>query len=262
VLCYHRVSRDGSPGSLSTGRFEAHLRHLAAHYTLGPPSEVVEALAAGRPLPGDFVAVTFDDGYADLLDEALPALARHGTRAGFFVLTAHLPGPGALFLDRIRGTPLEGERRTLASLPSVEREHRIAAASPGVAPRLMDAAGIRRLREAGHEVGSHGRTHGLLTAVPPDEARGEVAESRAELLRHAAVDASLFAYPWGSHGPDTRALVREAGYRAAFTTEGTGIEAKCDPFAIPRIHVPGDASVSRLACEAAGLVGALRRVFR
>lgn len=260
VLCYHRVSRDGLPGILRTERFARHLAHLKANYRFAAPSTIARLLREGLPLPRDSVVVTFDDGYRELIDEALPLLRGAGVTAGFFVLTAHLPGRGALFLDRIRGTPMEAERKALASLAAGERERRLAGLPAAGSPELMDAADLRKLVTEGQEVGSHGRTHGLLTALPPEEAEAEIRESRSELERHAALDARLFAYPWGAHGAAHLRASRAAGYDGAFAGEWTGVEAGSDPFAIPRVNVPGDASVARLACEAAGFVELLRRL--
>jgi peptidoglycan/xylan/chitin deacetylase (PgdA/CDA1 family) len=262
VLCYHRVARDGRPGTLHTERFARHLGHLKANYRFVAPSTIAKVLKEGASLPVDSVGVTFDDGYRDLLDEALPLLRREGVTAGFFVLTAHLPGRGALFLDRIRGTAMEAERKALASLASSERERRLADLPAVDAPALMDAEDIRRLVAEGQEVGSHGRTHGLLPALPPGEAEAEIRESRKELLRHASHDAQLFAYPWGAHREEDRRMAREAGYSAAYSGEWVGVRKGGDPFAIPRVNVPGDASVARLACEAAGFVEWLRSLVR
>lgn len=262
VLVYHRVAADGAPGSLRPERFARHVRHLRANYSFIAPSRIADLLVRGQPLPRDAVAVTFDDGYRDLLDNALPALKREGVTAGFFVLSAHLPGRGTLFLDRIRGTPLEAERKSLASITAADREARMAGLPTHGAPPLMDADDLRRLLAEGQEVGSHGRTHGLLPALPHTEARTEIAASREEIRRHAAIETSLFAYPWGAHGDDGRRNAREAGYVAAFAGEWEGVRDGADPFAIPRINVPGDASVSRVACEAAGLVEGLRRFLR
>jgi peptidoglycan/xylan/chitin deacetylase (PgdA/CDA1 family) len=262
VLVYHRVAGDEAPGSLRPERFARHLRHLRSNYSLVAPSRIAELLIRGQPLPRDAVAVTFDDGYRDLLDGALPALRSEMVTAGFFVLSAHLPGRGALFLDRIRGTPLDAERKVLASTATADREARLAGLPNDGVPPLMDAEDLRRLLAEGQEVGSHGRTHGLLPALPPGEVRIEVAGSRDEIRRHAGIETTLFAYPWGAHGDESRRLVAEAGYAAAFATGGSGVGRAADRLAIPRIHVPGDASVARLACEAAGLVEGLRKLLR
>jgi peptidoglycan/xylan/chitin deacetylase (PgdA/CDA1 family) len=258
ILCYHRVARDGRPGTLHTDRFARHVAHLKANYEVVPASR----LAGTGVHPGSAVAITFDDGYRCLLEEALPVLRSAGVSATFFVLSGHLPGRGALFLDRIRGTPLEAERKALASIAAVERDGRIGAGAGEESMALMDAADLRSLIDLGQEVGSHGRTHGLLPALPVDEVRAEVAGSREEIRKHAGIEATLFAYPWGAQSDGIRETVRSAGYAAAFTTEGGPVQVGVDPLAIPRVHVPGDASVARLACEAAGLVDFLRSRHR
>lgn len=261
ILCYHRVARDGFPATLHSDRFDRHLGHLESNYTVVTASRIAASLAGGGPLPGDAVAITFDDGYRCLLEEALPPLREHGMKATFFVLSGHLPGRGFLFLDRIRGTPLEGERRRLAAMPSEERE-RVLAGFPGDGKlALMDAGDVRRLLDEGHEVGSHGRTHGMLSGLPAEEVVAEVRDSRVELRERAGIEAALFAYPWGAAGREGAAAAREAGYAAAFTTAGSAARPGADPMELPRIHVPGNASVARLACEVSGLAQLLRKAL-
>ena len=120
VLCYHRVADDEWPDTLKRDRFLAHLVHLRRHYHLIDAGRIVECLSAGRPLPRDSVAITFDDGHRDLLD-ILGDLQSHAAPAAFFVLTGDLPGSGSAFFDLIRGTPLESSRQVLASLPREAR---------------------------------------------------------------------------------------------------------------------------------------------
>jgi peptidoglycan/xylan/chitin deacetylase (PgdA/CDA1 family) len=171
--------------------------------------------------------LTFDDGFADLFDAAVPALRDAGVPAAFFVVTGALPGPGRM---------------------------------PGGDGPLLDGAGVHGLRDAGFEVGSHTRAHVRLPGASGEVAREEIAGSRADLEAVLGVAPDLFAYPWGAADPAAAAAVREAGYRAAFTTAGGAVRRGADLYLLPRIHVPGNASVSRVACEAAGLVPFLRGV--
>ena len=260
VLCYHRVADDEWPDTLKRKRFVEHLVHLRRHYHLIDVDTVVECLGTGRPLPRDTVAITFDDGYQSLVD-ILGELRSHGAPAAFFVLTGDLPESGAALFDLIRGTPLEGSRLDLASLPLDARRARMATTPlTASAPRLMSASDLRAVMEGGFEVGSHTRSHPLLTALPVEEFGAEIAGSRDDLCLTLGVPPRFFAYPWGKHHPVSRDAVRSAGYTAAFTTEDRAVDDESDLLAIPRVHVPGNASVARLAGEASGLIEFLRRV--
>jgi peptidoglycan/xylan/chitin deacetylase (PgdA/CDA1 family) len=260
VLCYHRVAEDEWPDTLTRHRFLGHLAHLRRHYRLIDVGSIVECLSAGRPLPRDAVALTFDDGYHDLMG-ILGDLQSHAAPAAFFVLTGDLSGNGASFFDLIRGTSLEASQQSLASLPGEARRAKMSSTSLAAgAPSLMSVADLRASLEAGVEIGSHTRSHPLLTALPDGEIGAEIAGSREDLRLALGTAPRFFAYPWGKHDVLSREAVRSAGYAAAFTTEDRAVDQESDLLAIPRVHVPGNASVARLAGEASGLIEFLRRV--
>lgn len=227
VLCYHRVAPTRRPEDLHPDRFAAHLAHLRKRYVFLSATELVLQLRLGESPPKRGIVLSFDDGYADWIDHALPVLRRSGAHAAFFVTTRHLPGTGT----------------------STLRDD---------APALIDEKGLSTLLRLGHEVGSHSRTHPLLTGIPPEEAEAEIRDSRSALASVLKSPPELFAYPWGKANEAVAAMVDEAGYSGAFITGGGRAPKGTDPRFVPRIHVPGNASVSRLACEAAGFLGILR----
>jgi len=260
ILCYHRVADDDWPDTLMRDRFVAHLTYLRRRYRLVDVGTVVDCLRAGRPLPRDTIALTFDDGHRDLLG-ILPDLQSHGAPAAFFVLTSGLPESGTSFFDRIRGTPFEASRDALAALPEQARIAKLGTTPPAEgAPLLMSAADLRLLREGGFEVGSHTRSHPLLPALPSGAVADEIAGSRQDLETAVGSPVRFFAYPWGKHDGPNREAVRSAGYAAAFATGDRSVDERSDVLAIPRVHIGGNASVARLAAEASGLVELLRRV--
>lgn len=89
--------------------FARQLAWIAEQFEVLAPLEACERLAAGR-LPARAAMLTFDDGYRDNLEVALPELQRRGWRAAFFVATGYL-GTGVMFNDRV----IEAVRRTRAS---------------------------------------------------------------------------------------------------------------------------------------------------
>jgi peptidoglycan/xylan/chitin deacetylase (PgdA/CDA1 family) len=92
VLMYHRVQQLASdPFSLavSPSHFEEHLQVLRRFYRLVPLRELIADLQSGRVRPGS-VAVTFDDGYADVAQHAEPLAARYAVPATVFVVTGYV----------------------------------------------------------------------------------------------------------------------------------------------------------------------------
>lgn len=154
------------------------------------------------------IAITFDDGFANVPKFGLAPLAEAGFTATQF-LPADLLG-----------------RRNEWDLPL------------GDAPvRIMDAAQVREWLAAGHEVGSHTCTHAWLTRLPPAQAREEISASKKKLEDLFGLPIEHFCYPYGDWNPAVRDLVAEAGYHTACTSDFGVNSAGADPFALKRIMV-------------------------
>lgn len=106
ILTYHRFPKrdedepfDDGVIDTSAEEFERHLVSLKQHFTLVGVDELC-AFAAGASLPRNAVAITFDDGYRDNYELALPILQRHGCRATFFVATSFISERRLYWWDR------------------------------------------------------------------------------------------------------------------------------------------------------------------
>ncbi|WUL62494.1 polysaccharide deacetylase family protein [Streptomyces sp. NBC_00344] len=162
---------------------------------------LLRARAAGRA--HGLVGLTFDDGYADFTELALPLLKRHECTATLFVLPGRLGGENAW-------DPL-GPRKP-----------------------LLTEAGIRAAAAAGMEIGSHGQYHQDLTATSDDVLREETRGSRALLREMTGIAPQGFCYPYGTVDRRTVDAVRNAGY-----TYGCAIDPGPlgSTHALPRAHV-------------------------
>ncbi|MFC9931785.1 polysaccharide deacetylase family protein [Streptomyces sp. NPDC127190] len=202
---YHSVgdcSDDPYRITVTPDRLDGQLRWLRERGLRGV--SVAELLAArARGAGRDLVGLTFDDGYADFLDNALPVLTRRQCTATLFVLPGRLGGDNAW-------DPL-GPRKP-----------------------LLTADGIRRAADAGVEIGSHGLTHVDLTRADDTLLRSEAAESRALLEKLTGAPVTGFCYPYGT--VDERAVhaVREAGYGYACAIDPGALNG---PHVLPRVHV-------------------------
>jgi peptidoglycan/xylan/chitin deacetylase (PgdA/CDA1 family) len=108
VVLYHRVAALTGLGELDADlvdatpeEFDTQMGHLARHYQPVSIEEVLEAHHAGRDLPPASVLVTFDDGYLDNHENALPILERHGIRGLFFISTGHLTERSLFWWERL-----------------------------------------------------------------------------------------------------------------------------------------------------------------
>jgi peptidoglycan/xylan/chitin deacetylase (PgdA/CDA1 family) len=158
------------------------------------------------------VGLTFDDGYADFVDNALPLLARWDCGATLFVLPGRLGGDNAW--------DPEGPRKP-----------------------LLTAAGIRRAAAEGVEIGSHGLTHVDLTKADDETLKAEVTESRSVLAELTGTTVDGFCYPYGT--VDARAVdaVREAGYSYACAIDPGELNGV---HALPRVHIGQNDTAVRL----------------
>ncbi|MEQ8230563.1 MAG: polysaccharide deacetylase family protein [Gammaproteobacteria bacterium] len=255
------------PDEPDIARFDEQVGWLARTFEILPAGEALALLYAGK-LPRRALSITFDDGYRDNLEHALPVLQRHGVRATFFVTTRHLDG-GMMWNDRViaavRAWPedtldlrehglgevaLEGDRcRALHALlprikylPAAEREAlslALLAASGAADTRLMmNAEEIRALHAAGMEIGGHTDGHPILAGLADAGARDEIVRNKDTLERILDAPLDIFAYPNGTPGRDydTRhvAMLRECGYRYALTTAAGTANTLTDPLQVPR----------------------------
>ena len=175
VLIYHRVgARTPVEVDLPRDLFEEQIAYLAAHCDVVTLAEGVSRVTRGYSAP--MVAVTFDDGTADFVDEALPALERHRVPATLYVATD--------FVNRGRPFPDGGVPVSWAAL------------------RDAHASGLV-------DLGSHTHTHALLDRLPADEIDDELERSVDLIGEHVGIRAEHFAYPKAVPGsPAADAAVR------------------------------------------------------
>ena len=295
ILIYHRVLAHLDPlntSDVTADVFDEQMRVVGENFTPLPFSEAVDRLIGGG-LPARAVCITFDDGYLDNAEVALPILQRHGLSATFFVATGYLDG-GRMWNDSVIealrlmpvpvldlqewGLPifeLDSDlsrrlaiQRILAALkylPGPEREaraERLAAAAgvqAGKGP-MMGETHVRALRAAGMEIGAHSVTHPILTRVSAAQARCEIAESGRRLAEILREPIRLFAYPNGKpgqdYGPEHVGMARDAGYSAAASTAWGVATVGADVYQLPRF-TPWDRTPARFALR---LLGNMRNI--
>lgn len=139
----------------------------------------------------------------------------------------------------------------------------------GVLPRtvrpgwdgFMNVGQMKDLLARGHEIGSHSHSHALLPQCTDDELRDEIAGSRHRLEAALGAPITTFCYPNGSTDPRSVALVCEAGYRAAVTTQWGSNAPTDDRYRLQRFNMNakhaedrrGRFSEARLAWRMSGL---------
>jgi hypothetical protein len=105
-------------------------------------------------------------------------------------------------------------------------------------------------------IGSHGMSHVPMPHLPAATQASELASSRTLLEERLGVPIEWFAYPNGDHDRHSMALVRDAGFRAAFTTMDGAVEPGQDRFSLNRINIHEGAAPTecRFLCRVTGLM--------
>jgi peptidoglycan/xylan/chitin deacetylase (PgdA/CDA1 family) len=273
ILMYHSVLPDPSLQADSLGgivhsesAFRAQMELLACDYHPISLDQTVKHLRDGEDFPKRSVVVTFDDGYADNYDVAMPILNQFSVPATFYVTVdsienRRLPWPSRLRFAFRRtkqtswtdsypkswslSSALHREEAYLAACDSccqlsgaaqeefIQRvEQQLQTSVPaGPGSPMMSYEQMRSLAGHGHIVGSHTVTHPNMAHVKEDEARSELAESKQRLESQLGVPIKHFSYPCPALEPHwserTVEQSRALGYETAVTTN-TGLTRRGD----------------------------------
>ena len=204
-----------------------------------------------------YVTTEFVDGSGPLwFDRAASLLLRVPQRAAR-VLAGHLPAsPLPALEDGVRalGSWLEvmkdlepSERAELLeamghdAAEQSEASDEARAPGPATHPEPMAPADVHELARRGHEVGSHTRTHAILTQLSGADLEAELRGSRQRVADWLGRPPAGLAYPNGDFSPRVVAAARSAGYEHAVTTVPGLATRETDPFHVPRLDVTPDA---------------------
>jgi peptidoglycan/xylan/chitin deacetylase (PgdA/CDA1 family) len=283
IVIFHRVH--GRPDPLfpndpDRNRFDKICRWLKCWFNVLPLDEAVSALRELR-LPARALSITFDDGYADNHNHALPVLQALGLSATFFIATGFIGG-GRMWndtavesirrctlseldlrdldlvsVDKLDLSDIVARRKSLARLldatkylPPRQRDDVVAMVSKRAAVHLPDDLMMSReqlqaMAKSGMVLGAHTVNHPILAKIDDGTARTEILVSRCQLQEWLQRDVTLFAYPNGrpelDYLPRDVALAQELGFQAAVSTSPGANDASTSLFELRRF-TPWDRS--------------------
>jgi peptidoglycan/xylan/chitin deacetylase (PgdA/CDA1 family) len=215
ILMYHSVNerplRTTASLAVSPGAFADQMAVLRDRgYT---PITVTELTAGGwENTTGRPVVITFDDGYADLHERALPILDGLGFAATAFVTTGWLADAG----KEAAGRPLD---------------------------RMLSWSQAREAAAHGIEIGAHSHRHPQLDQLGDRALRDELSRSKALLEDRLGAPVTAMAYPYGYSSARVRDAVRQAGYRTACAVANQMASDRPDPLALPRLTIRATTSL-------------------
>jgi peptidoglycan/xylan/chitin deacetylase (PgdA/CDA1 family) len=265
VLAYHRVGALPDPDypfqheimSATPDQFDQQLGFLKRHFNVVNFHMLAQMEDSGRSLPPDLLVITFDDGYADNFETALPILQAHGLTASIYVSTgfidAHAPfwfdmlsfyimrmKPGTLSLNRnnfrlnVTDTNRLEVRRSLGQalrvvsdttrlliLDELKEQSQVVPTDADMElARPLTWDQLRALDKAGIEIGSHTVSHPFLVQLGDRELVLELSGSKVRIEEQLGRQVTSLSYPTGgSEYFDARSVrvAEESGYRFALS---------------------------------------------
>jgi peptidoglycan/xylan/chitin deacetylase (PgdA/CDA1 family) len=224
VLMYHRVVPVPKKGQelkwqVTQSQFRKHLIMLdKLGYTFINFRDYSLFLDGNLTLPRKPIILTFDDGYEEVYNYALPVMKELGVRATVFVLG-----------DRSIMKNEWDEKSSCGSLP------------------LMTDQMILELHKLGFEIGSHTMSHPDLTKLTLDQAWTEISESKSALENLIQAPVISFSYPFGACNSEIENLVKLAGYNYGCAVFTGHPEFSSDHYNIRRITVTNSTGTLGLA---------------
>lgn len=198
VLNYHKIDNTFISLAVPPDDFEYQMRYLSEHgYHTITPDELYASLTGQAELPENPVMITFDDGYKDNYQNAYPILKKYGFKGTIFVVTS--------FIGRDKQYITWDEARE------------------------MDADCIT--------IQSHTVDHKSMTDLTDEQLRAELVNSKKKAEEELGHPVEYIAYPTGTYNLHIAQLVKEAGYKAAFTIKYGNVDKASNIYALERVPI-------------------------
>lgn len=240
ILAFHCVSERGRryfrPAmDVEREQFRDLIRCLKDHYRFLP---LREALDSSEPC----CAITFDDGYRSVYDNAFPVLREMGVPATVFLPTGYIGTGLRLWWDEIHaalGDQADAAVTRLKRLPAAERREQIEAlrkeSDGSRGERLMLSWDeVAEMADAGFEIGNHTVSHAFMDELDAQRLPEEIQGAHDEIADRLGKPPRVFAYPNGRFNAAAVEAVRAAGYECALTTRPGYVRPNDDRFTLRR----------------------------
>ena len=197
ILAYHRFGEEQFPStSIRIEQFKTHILELKRkRYNILPITEIVEKINDRKKLPDFTIGLSIDDAYSSVYEKAWPLLREAKIPFTLFVST-----------------------------DVVDRQ----------ATGYMSWNQIRELKSAGVTIGSQTKSHKHLPLIPIEDVKQEIDKANVRISREIGSRPDLFAYPYGEYNSSVRQLIKDRGFKAAFTQSSGALHKFSDKFSLPR----------------------------
>lgn len=202
ILVYHEISKQGASSkyAVSKENFEKQMDYIKRHFSAVSLDTILETNEGKLNVATDAVTITFDDGFKDNFLNAYPVLKKYQLRATIFLISGWI----------------------------VHKKD------------MLNLEEINRMEKDGIDFGSHTVNHRMLSSLDGNAANDEICRSKTELEALLKKEICYFAYPYGKkrhYTEEVKDKVKQAGYKAAFTTENREIDTHSDRFELGRFCI-------------------------
>lgn len=234
VLMYHRVCKNNderhSKYVVDANVFREQLRYFAEQgYSTPKLADLLGGTNVHAPLGQKPLLITFDDGYLDTFENALPALRDFGFIAVVFIVA-----------DFSHRTNWWDAPKHITEARLMEPEHMIEMGNHGI------------------EFGSHGLSHRSLPLLSNDELEGELRNSKKIVEEILDQPVPYFAYPYGEVDERVKVATISSGYACAFASNSGPLRFHDDLFEIRRVLIANHSNAPYLYLKLSGLEQALK----
>jgi peptidoglycan/xylan/chitin deacetylase (PgdA/CDA1 family) len=213
VLTYHHILKASenklfrNAETITPEEFKWQMKFLHDNgFTTITPYQLLQYLRGKTKLPSKSVLITFDDGYQSIYKYAYPVLREYGFKATEFLITSH-----------ITNKPQKFDPAKLSSFSRVEMKE------------SSDVFGFESHTHNLHKLDKDKKC--LVISSPEKVVKADIAESK-KLIR-----ANYFAYPYGQYNMTTIKILKELGFKMAFTTSHGYVTCWSDPFRVKRFSI-------------------------
>jgi peptidoglycan/xylan/chitin deacetylase (PgdA/CDA1 family) len=277
---YHGISRTNgltySPINMTGEMFEKQLIYFKKNFDVITLKAGFELKKSGIKPKRKTITVSFDDGYKNNLEVALPLLEKHQIPATFFIcsVVTQSDGPDYLWTDLLNclkyffpGETIELDGNIfeayhskalgislgdyIKSIPSMQRrdetldilnkKYKLSEKLkeiPAEYWKLMSNEDIKKFsRSKFVEIGSHSHLHYNLGVIPPNEAKGELEKSKLLLENSIQKEINMIAYPDGSYTSEVKNISEKLGYKYQMAVDYRCAEDPADPRILGRYGV-------------------------
>ncbi len=249
---FHRIGNSSETAfdpcvySCTSEELDRHIKFFKQHFDIINPKTLPDLLDSDIRPSSRLMCLTFDDGYIDNFNDALPVLEANNVKASFFIATGLIGNSVVPWWDKVAYLIKNHKPRKLhlhINLLEQELLHQ-----NGYPPaEFMDWHHLAALIDAGMELGAHSHNHDILTKLSADELFYELSHSKTLLETKLKCDISAFSYPVGNKSTYNKKVIeglKNTGYKLAFNFQpGINTSPSQNPYDLHRFPIaPGMSS--------------------